>query len=198
MAFVYFYTIPLYWFWPLHSDWTRERMWHYVLPLIGTIPCYAIWTWVSARESFGGISGISLYGLAYLGHLTSIAQPAAIAYRSSTLYGASEQAVGSGIQIGALYVASIISPQMYPDSAAPWYLTAFVATLCLLVVCVLSYLSLPAVLLWEAKRRKAKYGHAMPRYAIEDSERSLAAILQPHRVDGGGDRKLAAEHTEKV
>ncbi|KAK8038687.1 hypothetical protein PG993_007098 [Apiospora rasikravindrae] len=198
MAFVYFYTIPLYWFWPLHSDWTRERMWHYVLPLLGTIPCYAIWTSVSAGQSFGGLSGISLYGLAYLGHLTSVAQPAAIAYRSSTLYGASEQAVGSGIQIGALYVASIISPQMYPDSAAPWYLTAFIATLCLLVLCVLSYLSLPVLLLWEAKRRKAKYGHAMPRYAIQDSEHGVAANLQSQRVVEGDDQKPGAHHMDSV
>ena len=56
--------------------------------------------------------GITIYGLAYLGHLTSIAQPVALSFRTSTLYGASEQAVGGGIMIGALYLASIISPQV--------------------------------------------------------------------------------------
>lgn len=87
-------------------------MWHFVLPAVGAIPCYAIWTWASAQQSFGGVSDISLYGLMYLGQLSSIAQPVAIAYRSSTLYGASEQAVGGGIQIGAIFLASILSPQV--------------------------------------------------------------------------------------
>ncbi|KAK7977041.1 hypothetical protein PG988_004531 [Apiospora saccharicola] len=112
VAIVYFYMVPLYWFWPLHSDWTRERMWHYVLPNILAIPCCAVWTWASAHQSFGGLSNVSLYGLMYLGHLSSIAQPVAIAYRSSTLYGASEQAVGGGIQIGAIFLATMLSPQV--------------------------------------------------------------------------------------
>ncbi|KAK8130596.1 hypothetical protein PG999_002976 [Apiospora kogelbergensis] len=181
MAFIYFYTIPLYWCFPRHSDWTRERMWHFVLPILFALPCYATWTHASAQRSFGGMSGLSIYGLAYLGHLTSIAQPVMLSYRSSTLYGSTEQAVGGGLQIASQYLASIISPQMYPDSDAPWYLPAFTATVCLLSLCVLLYLSLPAVLLWEAKGRKAKYGHAMPRQAIEDAKRSQAAALRLHR-----------------
>ena len=208
MAFIYFYTIPLYWCFPRHSDWTRERMWHFVLPILFALPCYATWTHASAQRSFGGMSGLSIYGLAYLGHLTSIAQPVMLSYRSSTLYGSTEQAVGGGLQIASQYLASIISPQvnkshafppcltvnptdsaclsflafqMYPDSDAPWYLPAFMATVCLISLCVLLYLSLPAVLLWEAKGRKAKYGHAMPRQAIEDAKRSQAAALRLHR-----------------
>ena len=59
-----------------------------------------------------GMKPISLYGLGYLGNLVSIAQPAASAYRSSTLYGASEQAVGGATAIAALSVASIIGPQV--------------------------------------------------------------------------------------
>lgn len=112
MGIVYFYTIPLYWFWPLHSDWTRERTWHYVLLVCFAVPCYGTWTWVSARKDFAPLSGITIYGLTYLGHLTSIAQPVALSFRTSTLYGAAEQAVGGGVQIGALYLASIISPQV--------------------------------------------------------------------------------------
>ncbi|KAK8133515.1 hypothetical protein PG984_005527 [Apiospora sp. TS-2023a] len=197
VAIVYFYMVPLYWFWPLHSDWTRERMWHYVLPAILAIPCYAVWTWASAHQSFGGLSNVSLYGLMYLGQLSSIAQPVAIAYRSSTLYGASEQAVGGGIQIGAIFLASILSPQLYPDYAAPWYLTAFTVSLCLLVVSVLVYLSLPLVLLWEAKRRKARYGHAMPRQAIEDAEHSRAAALHTESMNDR-DPKPGLDHVEEA
>ncbi|KAK8087373.1 hypothetical protein PG994_002347 [Apiospora phragmitis] len=158
-------------------------------------PCYATWTWASARQSFGGLSNFSLYGLAFLGHLTSVAQPAALSYRSNTLYGATEQAVGSGIMIGALYLASIISPQMYPDSAAPWYLSAFIATVCLLAVCVLSYLALPTVLLWEARKRKARTGHAMPRWAMEDAERSEATPL-PSQINHGTITKPTLVHID--
>ena len=217
VAIVYFYMIPLYWFWTLHSDWTRERMWHFVLPALGAIPCYAVWTWASAYQSFGELSNISLYCMMYLGQLSSIAQPVAIAYRSSTLYGASEQAVGGGIQIGAIFLASILSPQvrppfalhqvdrtdiyvfhqLYPDQAAPWYLAALTTRLCLLFVSVLLYLSLPAVLLWEAKRRNARAGHSMPPRAMEDAEHSRAAALHNGRVNNR-DPKPVLDHLEKA
>ena len=49
------------------------------------------------------------------GNLVSTAQPAALAYRSSTLYGASEQAVGGATAVAALSIASIIGPQVRPD-----------------------------------------------------------------------------------
>jgi hypothetical protein len=42
----------------------------------------------------------------------SIAQPAALSYRSATLYGAAEQAVGGAIAIASLSIASIIGPQV--------------------------------------------------------------------------------------
>lgn len=112
MGIVYFYTIPLYWFFSRHSDWTRERMWHFVLLVLCVVPCYGVWTYVSAHKSYGSISPISLYGMCYLGHLVSVAQPVALSYRTSTLYGAAEGAVGSASVIAALYIASIISPQV--------------------------------------------------------------------------------------
>jgi hypothetical protein len=104
-------------------------MWHYLIPAAAAIPCFAVWTYVGSREDFSGISPIALYGLAFLGtfppsvwswrksliitgNLVSIAQPAALAYRSSTLYGASEQAVGGATAVAALSIASIIGPQV--------------------------------------------------------------------------------------
>ena len=33
----------------MHSDWTRERMWHYVIPVLASIPCYGVWTYVSTH-----------------------------------------------------------------------------------------------------------------------------------------------------
>jgi hypothetical protein len=69
-------------------------------------------TYVSSHHSFGDIKPISLYGIAFLGNLVSIAQPAALSYRSSTLYGAAEQAVGGASAVAALSIASIIGPQV--------------------------------------------------------------------------------------
>jgi hypothetical protein len=61
---------------------------------------------------------------------------------------------------------------MYPNKDAPRYLNGFTATCCLLAVCVLSYATLPLWLLYEAKQRKAKTGHALPLQAMVDSENS--------------------------
>jgi hypothetical protein len=87
-------------------------MWHYLIPVLAAIPCFAIWTHVAKQQSFGNIKPISLYGIAFLGNLVSIAQPAALSYRTSTLYGASEQAVGGASAVAALSIASIIGPQV--------------------------------------------------------------------------------------
>ena len=111
-AAIYFVAIGLYLIWGWHSDWTRERMWHYLIPALGAIPCFAVWSYVGHNHSYGNISPIALYGLAFLGNLVSIAQPAALAYRTSTLYGAAEQAVGGASAVAALSIASIICPQV--------------------------------------------------------------------------------------
>lgn len=53
----------------------------------------------------------------------------------------------------------------------------------LLIICgILLYLLLPAVLLWEARRRKAQHGHALPRRAQEDAERSQVSAAQLDRI----------------
>ncbi|KAK5175461.1 uncharacterized protein LTR77_000600 [Saxophila tyrrhenica] len=180
-AAVYFVKIPCYWIWSWHADLTRERMWHYILPVMAAIPCYALWTHVGAQQSFGGVSPLSLYGVAFLGDLVSIAQPAALAYRSSTLYGAAEQAVGGASAIAALSISSIIGPQIYPEKDAPWYLPGFSAACATLAFTIIGFASLPLWFLWEAKRRKTKTGHAMPKRALEDAlhaQLSEAAVEQ--------------------
>ena len=116
---VYFVAIALYCLWSWHSDWTRERIWHYVFPALCAVPCYAVWLYVGERQDFSGISPISLYGLSFLGNMVSFAQPAALAYRSATLYGAAEQAVDGAIAIASLSIASIIGPQVKPTLSFP-------------------------------------------------------------------------------
>ncbi|KAF2162503.1 hypothetical protein M409DRAFT_27127 [Zasmidium cellare ATCC 36951] len=100
-SIIYFVAIPCYWFWSWHSDHTGERTWHILLPFVAAIPCFAVWTHVAANTSFGNISPMSLYGLAFLGHTVSFANPCLLSYRSSTLYGASEQALGGALALGA-------------------------------------------------------------------------------------------------
>jgi len=106
--------MPLYWIWGFHSDWTRERMWHFLIPVMGTIPCYATWTYVSTHPEANGttISTMAMYGLSFLGQLLVIAQPVVLTYRSATLYGAAEQAVGGAAAVASLSIGSIIGPQV--------------------------------------------------------------------------------------
>lgn len=87
-------------------------MWHYLLPVIVALPCFAVWTHVASNQNLGSVSPMSLYGLVYFGNLVSISQPAALAYISSTLYGAAEQAVGGAVAVAALSISSILGPQV--------------------------------------------------------------------------------------
>lgn len=144
-------------------------MWHYLLPVLASIPCWSIWTYVGSRQSYSGINPIALYGVAFLGNLVSIAQPAALAYRTSTAYGAAEQAVGVASGVAALSISSIIGPQIFPKPDEPWYLAGFSTGCATLTFSVLGFSTLPLLYLWEAKQRKKKTGHAMPLRALEDA-----------------------------
>ena len=131
-AAVYLVLIPPYVLWSLHSDWVRERLWHFLIPVILSVPCYgifasmlnksthlsiligslAVWTFFAFHSKTSSIRPISLYGVAFLGKLIAISQPIILSYRSSTLYGAAEQAVGTSAAVASLSIASIIAPQV--------------------------------------------------------------------------------------
>lgn len=87
-------------------------MWHYLVPLLASVPGYAIWTWASGHPNQHTVKPLSLYGVAFLAQLPIIGQPILMAYRTSTLYGATEQAVGTGVAFAAMSIASIIAPQV--------------------------------------------------------------------------------------
>ncbi|KAK4938214.1 hypothetical protein LTR10_021287 [Elasticomyces elasticus] len=200
---VYFAAIVVYAFWSWHSDWTRDRIWHYIIPAFFAIPCFAAWTYVGVHQSFSGIKPISLYGLAFLGNLVSIAQPAALSYRSTTLYGASEQAVGGAIAVSSLSIASIIGPQIFPSEDAPWYVPGFAAASSTIAFAIVSFASLPVWLLLEARARKKKTGHAMPLRAMEDSEHAMvsAAALERLHEQNMMENKVDVEtprHVEEI
>ena len=60
--------------------------------------------------------------------------------------------------------------QIFPIPDKPWYVAGFSAACATLVCTLIGYASLPLWLLWEARRRKTKYGHAMPLRAMEDAQ----------------------------
>lgn len=117
--------LPLFWVIGWHSDWTRERMWHYVIPALISIPGFAVWTHVSLHPEVrgAGISAISLYGMTFLAQMVRIAQPVIMSYRSSTLYGATEQSTGGAAVVAALSIASILGPQVRLFSSPLWPFT---------------------------------------------------------------------------
>ncbi|KIW47782.1 uncharacterized protein PV06_00445 [Exophiala oligosperma] len=174
-AIINIVAVPIYWTFPLHSDWTKERMWHYLIPVAASIPCYAVWTYQGYHSDTSTISNMSLYGMAFLGQLLLMAQPVMLSYRSSTLYGAAEQAVGTSVTVGALSISSIIAPQMYPNKDAPNYVQGFSATVGLLAASLVIYATIPFWLQLEARQRKRKTGHALPLRSLEDSEHSAVS-----------------------
>ncbi|KAJ5612555.1 hypothetical protein N7510_005749 [Penicillium lagena] len=184
-AIVNLVAIPLYWTYPLHSDWTRERMWHFIVPVMASIPCYAVWTHYSSHHATHDISYMSLYGMAFLGQMLLVAQPVLLSYRSATLYGAAEQAVGTSIAVAALSIASIIAPQMYPNQDAPYYLAGFSATVALLAISIPFYLLTPLCLYWEARWRKKKTGQVLPLQVDEDVARSQAQAVTEAEIEKG-------------
>lgn len=113
-ALTYVFMIPIYPFIGWHSDYTRDRTWHFVFPMLCCIPGYAVWLYASLHPEVRGtsISMLSLYGMAFLGGMCRPAQPVLLSYRSSTLYGATEQAVGGAAAVASLSIASIMGPQV--------------------------------------------------------------------------------------
>ena len=75
---------------------------------------------------------------------------------------------------------------MYPNKDAPQFIPGFAGTCVLLALCIVSYLTLPLWLLWEANSRKKKTGHAIPLRAMEDAEHSqisAEALARIHEIN---------------
>ncbi|KAL6241694.1 hypothetical protein RBB50_011476 [Rhinocladiella similis] len=177
-----FVQVPLFWAWPLHSDWTRERMWHFVLPLLASFPAQVVWVYASTNPGQTTISPLSLYGMAFLVQLPIIAQPVLLTYRTATLYSATEQAVGVSVAFAAMSIASIIAPQMYPIHDAPNYKPAFISNVVIVGLAIITYIVLPYFLYREAQSRKLKTGHAMPLRAMEDAQHSQVTEVARQRI----------------
>jgi hypothetical protein len=179
-------------------------MWHYLIPVMCAIPCFGVWTYVGSNQSYGSIQPIALYGLAFLGNMVSIAQPAALAYRTSTVYGAAEQAVGVASGVAALSISSIIGPQIFPSKDEPWFLPGFSASCATIAFSIIGFSTLPLLYLMEAKQRKKKTGHAMPLRALEDALHAQVseAVVEHERevaaAEVKGPMDEEAGHVERV
>jgi hypothetical protein len=125
---------------------------------------------------------MALYGMAFLGGMCRPAQPVLLSYRSNTLYGAAEQAVGGAATVASLSIASIMGPQMYPNSDAPRFIPAFAGSVAIIALGICAYSTVPLWLMWEAQRRKAKTGHAFPLQAMEDEENSEVSAAAHERL----------------
>lgn len=159
---------------------------------------------MGSRQSYSGINPIALYGVAFLGNLVSISQPAALTYRTSTAYGAAEQAVGVASGVAALSISSIIGPQIFPEPDEPWYVAGFSTGCATLAFSVLGFATLPLLYLWEAKQRKKKTGHAMPLRALEDALHAQVseAVLENERETAAAEVKGPIDeengHVERI
>ncbi|KAK5118472.1 hypothetical protein LTR62_002987 [Meristemomyces frigidus] len=183
-ALTYVFMIPIYPLIGWQCDWTRDRMWHFIFCMACAVPCYAVWLHPSLHPELRGtvISVTSLYGVAYLGGMTRPAQPVLYSYRSSTLYGAGEQAIGGGATVASLSIASIMGPQMYPNSDGPLYVPAFKASVAVIVLGIVLYLTIPVWLMLEAKMRKRKTDFALPLQAMEDEEHNAVSAAAHDRL----------------
>lgn len=95
--------------------------------------------------------------------------------------------------------------QIFPIPDKPWYLPGFSAACATLAFTLIGYASLPLWLLWEARRRKRKYGHAMPLRALEDVQhaRISDAARAKEREQAMREEKLGGDiessgHIEQV
>lgn len=86
---------------------------------------------------------------------------------------------------------------MFPDKDSPLFQNGFIACITLQAVCIVTYLCLPILLIWEAEGRKKKTGHAMPLRAIIDAENAQASdatIAHLHAIQ----QQEAAMHMKQL
>ena len=183
---VYFSAIIIYSLWSWHSDWTRERMWHYCLAALRAVPCYAVWTYVGAHESFSGITPISLYGLSFPWQhgvhcaASGIGLPDRDTLRCSRA--SRWWSHGDSCPIHCQHPRTSDLSKLRLAMAQE----GFAASCSTLAICIATYLTLPVWLLMEAKKRKRKTGHAMPIRAMEDAEHAMisaVALARLHEVN---------------
>jgi len=89
---------------------------------------------------------------------------------------------------------------MYPNEDAPYFISGFTGAVSVIAIGICAYSTLPLWLMWEANRRKAKTGHAIPLQAMEDEDNaqiSSAAHEKLHHIDAVAEKHAMAMEDER-
>ncbi|KAJ3340499.1 hypothetical protein HDU93_006967 [Gonapodya sp. JEL0774] len=139
--------------WSRHSDYTRERVWHGIIPCLTTTLGYAILTFAAkdppSATSAGFISNNSRYGLYFLTTLQVGAYPVFVNFRGTTLKGATSVGIGISSLLVCQAIASIIAPFLFPNSDAPQYVPGMTLSTIFFAVGALLYSFVPLALRWQ-------------------------------------------------
>ncbi|KAJ3343487.1 hypothetical protein HDU93_008146 [Gonapodya sp. JEL0774] len=151
-----------------HSDFTRERMWHYVIPMVGGIlvvnikyvnayaPICSIRPYLLLEEPAighqGFISNPARYGMVFLVYFNWAVYPLVLNYRTVTLKGSTEVGQALGWMSAIAFVAALISPFMYPDEDYPEYVAAMLWGTISYALSGISVLLIPLAIKWQNRR----------------------------------------------
>ncbi|KXS11702.1 MFS general substrate transporter [Gonapodya prolifera JEL478] len=136
-----------------HSDYTRERVWHGIIP---TLVCFigsALLT-AAARNpptatDPGFIPNSARYALFFFTTFQTGAYPVLVNFRASTLKGSTEVGLGISSTLVCQAIASIIAPFLFPNSDAPQYVPGMTISTVLFGVGSLTYAAIPLALRYQ-------------------------------------------------
>ncbi|KXS17912.1 MFS general substrate transporter [Gonapodya prolifera JEL478] len=136
--------------WSSHSDYTRERVWHGLIPGIVSTLGYALQVFAArdppSATSAGFISNNARYGLYFMTSLQVGAYPVFVNFRGTTLKGATQVGIGISSLLVCQAIASIIAPFLFPNSDAPQYVPGLTLSTIFFAIGVVLYAFVPLAL----------------------------------------------------
>jgi len=146
--------------WSWHSDHTRERVWHGILPgLLATVGGALLVACAKnppTATNLGFVSNGVRYFFIFLTSPQVGAYPVLVNYRASTLVGSTEVGLGISSVLVCQAVASIIGPFLFPNSDGPNFVPGLLASTVLYGIGSVLYALIPATLRYQ-NRLATKY-----------------------------------------
>ncbi|KAJ3340500.1 hypothetical protein HDU93_006968 [Gonapodya sp. JEL0774] len=164
--------------WSKHSDYTRERVWHGILPCFITF-IGSIFQTLAARDpvtatSAGFMSNNARYGLFFLTSLQVGAYPVFVNFRGTTLKGATSVGIGISSLLVCQAIASIIAPFLFPNSDAPQYVPGMTLSTAFFGAGAVLYAFIPLALRWQNSRaRKWLAENGSPEHGEEKEKEAI-------------------------